>query len=224
MKKSKFTLVELLIVIAIIAILAAMLLPALNKARELAKKTNCQNNFKTAGMGVLTYCNEYNDWILPMHTGGAYAPYANRMWMQFLSDCNIVYPKNGFPSVAAMRRYMCPSMTVDFAGSNWGYYNWAFNAKITPFNDWTLIKKITRIKKTGQALCMTETIDGNGLYQYAYNFGSGNQPAAATSARINFRHAQNANALFYDGHVKSLSIGDIPNDQASLVSAFWKGN
>lgn len=63
--KSIFTLIELLVVVAIIAILAAILLPALNKARDKARQSSCLNNLKGISSATFFYSNDNHDFLMP---------------------------------------------------------------------------------------------------------------------------------------------------------------
>lgn len=63
-KQSGFTLIELLVVISIIALLMSILVPALSKVKEMARRTVCASGFRQVGIVYHLYANDYNTWLM----------------------------------------------------------------------------------------------------------------------------------------------------------------
>jgi len=99
-KKNGFTLIELLVVIAIIAILAAILLPALEEARNKARQAACMNNLKQIYIGLNLYAEDFN----------GYFPYANETFTLQLScarSLNLLTGQYELPDWTTYRNYAC---------------------------------------------------------------------------------------------------------------------
>jgi len=83
-KRTGFTLVELLVVIGIIALLIAILLPALNKAREQAKATQCLSNMRQIGTAVIAYSLDNHGMMLPTEWTVKSSGYTTDYWETIL--------------------------------------------------------------------------------------------------------------------------------------------
>lgn len=86
--KPKFTLIELLVVISIVAILASMLLPALNKVREKAFTSECINNQRQVMQAMMSYAGDFEDNMVVIRN--------SRMWAKILLGAILNDDKSGF--------------------------------------------------------------------------------------------------------------------------------
>jgi prepilin-type N-terminal cleavage/methylation domain-containing protein/prepilin-type processing-associated H-X9-DG protein len=98
-----FTLIELLIVIAIIAILAAILFPVFGRARENARRSSCQSNLKQVGLGLMQYTQDYDEYFPRTYFGVGGrgvndAANSMRTWNDVI-----------FPYVKSEEIFVCPS-------------------------------------------------------------------------------------------------------------------
>ncbi len=217
MKTSKlqqnFTLVELLIVIAIIAILAALLLPALNKAMEKSKQTKCINNQKQIHLFMTNYLSDYGD-IYP------------RYYLGYTKAINGIDAHNWF-SLLNQFKYMtqnhrtiayCPNDlegqrlgTLDFDITS-GIFSYGINYALSRKQDGNYMAiKQTRIRNPSRVVFVgdsfkrdTLTTTRQGLFWVYTSYPTG------TDGGLYTRHGNNTtcNVTFVAGNVASYRVPD----------------
>jgi len=183
-----FTLIELLIVIAIIAILAAMLLPALNQAREKARAAHCKGNLKQIGTGLLFYVDSYRD-FLPMQYGNG------RSW------ADQVRPFIGMGYSDLADRPPIGKSTVLTCSSELErteFLSYGVNLFLHPSGN--IHGVYGKIRRSTGAFVVAKTPSVNAWVLDAKNglFSPGSDDLYN---KIQWRHSDFTNVLFYDGHV-----------------------
>lgn len=193
-----FTLVELLVVVAVVATLTALLLPALGEAKTKVRNVACLNNLKQWGLAVHLYAAEHDD-FLPDE--GAPTPGPNslaRGWYVSLPRMLGVPPYHAMPwrtnpaVIPGRSLFICPANTRRAANNN--LFHYCLNGHIdgTGTND--------RPRKTSSI---------NDPAQVVYLFDNGKRAAVAQQNNVHTNlHDQGAQFLFVDGHVARFRSAD----------------
>ena len=212
---ARFTLIELLVVIAIIAILAAILLPALQSARERGKATNCISMRKQVGVWVFYYTEIYNGSMMPVHWGNENA---YRRWYTALAgskggNSSTVKKAVAITKMNRLDQYFgCPSMPSDASsGLTVDGLPRTAGGSIN-YNKHMSGQKITHMKRPGIKFIICDSTSG---YYFGYDASERVSRMTAygpTKGFYPWHNNKKAGTMLYgDNHVELLPLvnGDI---------------
>lgn len=212
MKQGKlFTLIELLIVIAIIAILAALLLPALANARKTAQSIRCTSQLKQINAAYFLYVNDNNDFCPRVQVNYP----GNIMWYYLASYLGDARDKTGD---GTFKLWYCPAEEPDKIS-----LHHANNSTIVLYSGYGMAqqnlglgpgaRKLSEFKDLSTRVLMADSLPvsvhnyGVGALVMCYNNNNGTVAPGGLVLQYYYpvyrRHKQRANVSFFDGHVDS---------------------
>ena len=222
----------IIVVIAIIAILAGMLLPALGKARDKARAISCASNQKQLGTYTFMYADD-NAGFLPIeHQVGTYKPVCMTLLWSYVAkkaingNADFIERNNDGlhrPKLASMR---CPAVTewIDYAtvgNQHIGPNRFMFSADSASYaHRW----RLTALKRPTERLLYADMKSERG-YAHMISYEESGEWAPSgwkNTGVIAFRHpVLTANHTFGDGHVANQRARVWANAGARWVSWFW---
>lgn len=222
--ENNFTLIELLVVIAIIAILAAMLLPAMNQARETAKKASCIANEKQIGQVFFNWAGDHDGYMLGLNTPSPYkAPFgpgtkpAGYSWSYILvKEGYFNFQKAPTPAGTI---FGCPSWTPGSTATVESATDWRLSDPNYGYNaywlGWTsgtdhYFHRITQIERPTDTIAFTDS-----------NMGIYSLPHWTIAYLPKFRHGKNTNVLWGDGHVSSQTDMELLKHSRQSVTSYY---
>ncbi len=238
----EFKLIELLVVISIIVILVSMLLPALEKARQMAYQSKCLSNLKQLAFGVTGYTDDFKSQLpygngsscymfnafgyggvgsyiaLPRNysyypTEGGIAPYRFMAWN--ICQC----PAGGYDGLTN------PSYTP--AATTYPNYGYGLNAWFSYWplaspNNYTIT--LARVKKPSQRMLLGDS--GADLWRTFYTGTNVGNYLGIPLTQTAFRHNKLSGYAFADGHSEMRKLADVPTQRPdggpTTLTEFWR--
>ncbi|EIP98311.1 prepilin-type N-terminal cleavage/methylation domain-containing protein [Opitutaceae bacterium TAV1] len=227
--RAAFTLIELLTVIAIMGILAAIMIPTVGAVRKTAQGATCTSNLRQITAAALLYASENKDWLPPRDTGGSAVTY----WPVWLLEGTMKTPAiNGV--------LLCPAIYVEGNQSQMTKstqtgvarpFSYAVNVRIVGNYDASKPGNYNGYNGRRWKLSEIKTPSRTSLYAECHNVGSSGVDKGGGYIRdyrnkvsgecFPYPHREANMIAFADGHVRALKKEQIPDDDTDV---FWTGD